>query len=271
MTKWKAYLWAGVLVIFGVTGLFAAPQAELWPRWQAHNPQSQVQVDHRAWDRFLQTYVDTNHPSGVHVVRYPQVSTQDRLALEGYIESLESIEVSNLAKEEQLAYWVNMYNAVTVDLILENYPLESIRDIRRPWDTALVRVENEELTLNDIEHRILRPIWNDPRIHYVVNCASSGCPNLQNRAFTRANWDEMFTQAAIQYINHPRGANFTGRQPVFSSIYDWYGVDFGNTVPSVVAHMKQYAQGSTLDQLLAFESGGYGRVRYEYDWTLNAP
>jgi hypothetical protein len=271
MIKWMALLWTGIGMILGAAGLFAAPQAELWPRWQAHNPQSQMQVDHQDWDSFLQSYVDTSHPSGVNVVRYSQVSPQDRQALDGYIRYLESIEVSNLSKDEQVAFWVNTYNAVTLDLILDNYPLESIRDIRRPWDTTLVRVEDEDLTLNDIEHRILRPIWNDPRIHYVVNCASIGCPNLQNRAFTRDNWDEMFDQAAIQYINHPRGADFTGRQPVFSSIYDWYEVDFGDSVPSVIAHMKQYAQGSTLDQLLAFEAGGYGRVRYGYDWALNAP
>ena len=258
-----------LLMLVSLVPLFAAPQAELWPRWEAHNPNSTQVVDHSAWDRFLQQYLVTNDPSGVHLFPYGQVSPADRAILNNYIRSLESTQVSGLNKDEQLAYWVNMYNAVTIQLILNNYPLNSIRNIRRPWDTALVRIEGEQLTLNDIEHRILRPIWKDPRIHYVVNCASIGCPNLQPRAYTSTNWPELFDLAARQFINHPRGVNFSGSRPVFSSIFDWYQVDFGGNIQGVVTHMLNYAEGPTAVALNQFAQSNYGRVRYEYDWNLN--
>ncbi|MFW5812572.1 MAG: DUF547 domain-containing protein, partial [Alkalispirochaetaceae bacterium] len=176
----------------------AAPQAELWPRWEAHDPASSATVDHADWGEFLDRYLVTNHPSGVNRVRYGSVSAADRRALQSYIQELEATPVSELNRDEQLAFWINIYNAATVELILANYPVDSIRDIggglmrKGPWDDPLLTVEGEELTLNDVEHRIIRPIWQDERIHYVVNCASIGCPNLYPEPITADNWDRVF-------------------------------------------------------------------------------
>ncbi len=272
MKKMYLLVYLGLLIagfLIPTTPAYSAPQAELWPRWEQHNPGSTQIVNHSEWDWFLQKYLVTDDPSGIHLVDYSRVNSADKVRLQSYITSLESTPVSRLNRNEQVAFWVNMYNAVTIHLILDNYPLKSIRDIRRPWDTALVRVENEQLTLNDIEHRILRPIWQDPRIHYVVNCASLGCPNLLPLAYTGENWEQLFERAAREFINHPRAVDFSGNRPVFSSIYNWYAVDFGNSVPSLVSHLRQYADGQTARVLSEFSQGGYGRVRYEYDWNLN--
>lgn len=258
----------------------AAPQAELWPRWEAHDPASTRTVDHSAWGSFLDSYLVTEHPTGVNRVRYDAVTVEDRRALQRYVAEMEAVPVSDLNRDEQIAYWTNLYNAVTVDVILEHYPVESIRDIgisgsafnRHPWDAHLVTVEQEELTLNDIEHRIMRPIWQDPRIHYAVNCASIGCPNLQPEPFTGDTWDSMYDRAAREYVNHPRGVDLTGRRPLFSSIYDWYAVDFGGSIEGVVTHVLSYAESEKAVRLRRFAEGGYrGRVRYEYDWDLNEP
>lgn len=264
-----------VLPVFLVLGVqfngAAAPQAELWPRWEAHVPGATTTVDHRDWGVFLQRYVVTDTADGVNRVDYSAVSREDRQMLQRYIASLEAVAVSRLDRREQLAFWTNLYNAVTVELILENYPLQSIRRIRRPWDTALVTVEQEPLTLNDIEHRIMRPIWNDPRIHYVVNCASIGCPNLLPVPFTGATWDSLADEAARGYINHPRGIDLSGQRPVFSSIYSWYAVDFGGDIAGVVDHALPYAEAPLAVQLRRFRQEGFpGRVAYEYDWDLNS-
>jgi hypothetical protein len=165
-----------------------------------------------------------------------------------YLNALAAIQVSGLSRQEQLAFWINLYNALTIDIVLAHYPVRSILDIdispglfaRGPWDKSLIQVEGEALTLNDIEHRILRPIWNDPRIHYAVNCASVSCPNLQNRAFTGATVERMLDSAATAYINNQRGARIEGGQLIVSKIYDWYQEDFRGSARGVIAHLRSY-------------------------------
>jgi hypothetical protein len=261
---------------FGMAGaatLAAAPQAELWPRWEEHDPRSTVSIDHADWGTFLERYVVDDHPSGVNRVRYGGVSPADHRLLEDYLDRLQGVPVSELNRDEQLAYWLNLYNAATVDLILDNYPVDSIRDLGEgafssgPWNDPLLRVEGETLTLNDVEHRIIRPIWQDPRIHYVVNCASYGCPNLYPEPVTAENWDEVFDRSARAYVNHPRGLRFERGRLVLSEIYNWYVADFGGSLAGVVDHLDPYLDAETANRLRDYD----GRVRYDYDWDLNEP
>ncbi len=135
-----------------------------------------------------------------------------------------------------------------------------------PWGKKLVRVEGEELSLDDIEHRILRPIWKDPRIHYAVNCAALGCPNLMPTAFTRSNTEELLERGARDYINSKHGARFdSDRRLIASSLYDWYQEDFGGDEASVIAHLRSYARPA-----LAAKLEGITEVYdFEYDWALN--
>ncbi len=260
-------LWAGVKE----TG--AAPKAELWPRWEANDPLSTIRVDHSLWDRFLKNYLVTDDPSGVNKIRYGAVTEADRKSLEEYLSALQAVRVSGLSRLEQKAYWINLYNALTVKVILDHYPVQSILDInispglfsKGPWGAKLLRIEGEEASLNDIEHRILRPIWKDNRVHYAVNCASMSCPNLQPEAFTQENTDGLLEKGARQYVNHPRGARFEGRGLILSSIYDWYQADFGGTQAGVIQHLLRYAA----DPLAGKLSGYKGRIEYHYDWKLN--
>ena len=184
-----------------------------------------------------------------------------------------AVPISRYSRDEQLAYWINLYNALTVQAVLDDYPVESIRKISispglfsiGPWDRKLIRIEGEDLTLNDIEHRILRPIWQDPRIHYAVNCASISCPNLMPTAFTGANADELMTAGAREYINSPRGVTVRNGRLYVSSIYDWFDDDFGGTDARVIAHLREYAS-PALDAKLARISRISGD---DYDWDLN--
>jgi len=175
--------------IASIEALFA-PRAELWQRWTAHDPAAAA-IDHAPWDRFAKTYVKPQ-PDGVNRVAYARVSAADRKALADYVAGLAGVPISAYHRDQQLAYWLNLYNALTVKLVLDHYPVASIRDIdispgwfsNGPWNKKLVTIEGEAVSLNDIEHRILRPIWRDARIHYAVNCAAVGCPHLKPEAFT---------------------------------------------------------------------------------------
>ncbi len=255
---------AGLLVPAALT---AAPQAELWPRWESHDPTSTIVVDHDLWQEFIDEYIVTDHPTGVVRVDYAAVTDGDRRDLQAYIRAMEAVPVDDLSRNEQLPYWLNLYNAITVELILEHYPLDSIRDINRPWDTPIATVEGIEVTLNDIEHRIIRPIWMDPRIHYVINCASYGCPDLYPVALTGDNIDGIMDRAARMYLAHPRGVRFEGNRLILSSIFDWFQPDFGTDEEEVLAHIAQYAPAEVSSRF----SQRRGRIRYEYDWALNSP
>jgi Protein of unknown function, DUF547 len=201
------------LILLLQPAAYAAPKAELWPRWQKNDPSGQQRVDHSVWDGFLRKYIVAPHPSGINRVRYGSVAPEDRKALKDYLKSLQSLPVSSYNRAEQRAYWINLYNAFTVDLVLSRFPVESIRDInispglfsRGPWGAKLLIIEEEKLSLDDIEHRILRPIWKDNRVHYAVNCASLGCPNLQPAAYTSENTEALLETGAREYVNHPRG------------------------------------------------------------------
>jgi len=252
---------------------YCAPAADLWPRWQMHEPDSRLSVDHADWDQIVARYVDAQHPSGINRFKYRDVRDEDRKVLQGYLRKMQEIEVSRLARDEQKAYWINLYNALTVDVILDHYPVKSIRDIdispglfsNGPWDAKLLSIEGQRVSLNDIEHRILRPIWQDNRIHYAVNCASLGCPNLQPRAFTAANQDMLLEKCATDFINHPRGVSFTGNRLEVSSIYFWFMEDFGNSEAGIIVHLQKYLSAEKLKQLNSLSS----KMRHRYDWSLN--
>jgi hypothetical protein len=249
----------------------AAPRADLWPRWQAHDPQSNTRLDHSAWGRFLETYLVVGKPGAVNLVRYQAVTAPDKQALDRYVAALAGVTVAKLNRAEQKAYWINFYNALTVKIILDNYPVKSIRDIKSgwfspgPWDLKLVRVEGVELTLNDIEHRILRPIWQDNRIHYAVNCASLGCPNLPPVPFTAENSERLLDQGARDYVNSFRGTRIEGIVLILSEIYDWYQADFASSRDGVIRHLRQWAEPPLAAALQTFS----GEVIYDYDWRLN--
>ena len=252
------------------TQAVAAPKAKLWERWAAYNPNDARSIDHTSWGRFLKEYVQS-HSSGVNRIGYGQVNDSSRASLQAYINGLAQTPISHFNRQEQLAYWINLYNALTVQVVLDHYPVRSIRDIKSglfsfgPWGKKLVTVEGEQLTLDDIEHRILRPIWKDPRIHYAVNCAATGCPNLQPVAFTAAAVDRLLDQAAAEFINHPRGVTVKRRKLVVSSIYVWFQTDFGGSDEGVIRHLRRFANADLSKRLAKVMKISDDR----YDWTLN--
>ena len=249
----------------------AAPKAELWPKWEAHNADSDAAIDHSVWDAFLRNYLSER--DGINLLNYGGVSESDRKELDEYIAALMATDIAAHNRDQQRAFWINLYNALTARVILAHYPVESIMDIdispgvfaSGPWGKKLIMVGGEELSLDDIEHRILRPIWRDARIHYAVNCASIGCPNLALRAWTAENAEEMLEAGARAYVNHPRGAKVEDGRLLVSSIYEWFKEDFGGDDDGVISHLRGYADGELRGQLEGISSVSGD----DYDWNLN--
>ena len=249
-----------------------APKAERWAFWDSRDAGSTLQIDHSDWDRFLGQYILPGD-DGINRVPYSRVSDTDRRQLRLYIASLEQLPIRRYSRDQQLAYWINLYNALTVYVILQHYPVNSIRDIDispgffadGPWGKKLLTIEDQAVSLNDIEHRILRPLWQDPRLHYALNCASLGCPNLSVSAFHANTLDAMLDQGATAYVNHPRGVMLRDGKLYVSSIYSWFRGDFGDSDSAVIDHLKLYASPALKNTLSAIE-----RIAGDdYNWSLN--
>jgi hypothetical protein len=232
-------------------------------------------IDHAAWDRLLKTYVRPD-ADGLNRVDYAAFKRDGQAALKDYIAKLEAVDPATLPRPEQFALLANLYNAKTADIVLDHYPVKSIRDISLgggllgvftggPWKAKALKMKGVELSLDDIEHGMLRPVFKDPRVHYAVNCASVGCPNLGTEAFTGDQLDAQLDAAARAYVNHPRGADPKPDGLVASSIYDWYQQDFGGSEDGVIAHLKTYADPALAQKL----EGTTSIADYAYDWSLN--
>jgi len=245
-------------------------------RFADHDEASTATIEHGAWGEILDGYLHTDDPSGVHLFDYAGLQTNpaDRSKLQSYLATLQGVDPRRYRRDEQMAYWINFYNALTVEVVLTEYPVDSIRDIsssilpnQGPWGDPYARLLGQELTLDNIEHDILRPIWQDPRIHYAVNCASIGCPNLAPRPYTADRMEEMLNESARGYVNHPRGVEILDESfGVASSIYSWFVEDFGGNEEGVIRHLLEYANPELGEAIMSFEGG----LEYEYDWNLNA-
>ena len=276
MAKLNFLFWRGAIPLMAAFLLAAAPaaaapEAELWPRWLAHQQGSGLSVDHSVWDDFLSRYLRRG-ADGIMRVRYAQVSPADRKSLKGYIDALAAAPVGKLDRPEQLAFWINLYNALTVSTVLDHYPLASIRDIDispglfedGPWGKKLIAVEGEPLSLDDIEHRILRPIWRDPRLHYALNCAAIGFRTLSRSRLRQgcSSRSSMPPRAPMSIIRAAR----TSRAANSSSLRSMSGMRrLGGDDVSIIAHLRRYAD-AALDRALA----GRSKVdNHSYDWALN--
>ena len=260
-----------LLLPAGLLGGWSSSAPEAWEYWEYNNPDNAQPIDHSTWDMFLRKYVRPDG-NGYNKFAYGEVSSADKAMLENYIQKLSQVEITERARPVQLAYWINLYNALTIKVVLDHYPVASIRDIRLggllsrgPWDGELVEIEEEQITLNAIEHEILRPIWRDPRLHYAINCASVGCPNLHNRAFTAANTPQLLDQLATAYLAHPRGLSIENNEATVSSIFQWFAYDFGNSEQKIIKHIAKYAPAQKAQALIKIGD----LADADYDWALN--
>lgn len=230
-----------------------------------------ARVNYAAFDQFLERYwvLDEN---GIARLRYHAVSESDQARLIAFVDGLQNTDPDTLDRDERLAYWINLYNAQTIRVVLDNYPVDSIRDIKDgpfsigPWARKDLVVNDTQISLNDIEHGIIRPAFNEPRIHYALNCAATSCPNLAPQAWQAEGLDAALDAAEQAYLADPRGVRVDAHgRIVASKIFIWFQEDFGENGAEVAARLASIAPDPTGAAIAA-----RGRIdRYEYDWALN--
>ncbi len=220
-------------------------------------PSWRIQVQntaHDKWDALLQKHVT---PSGE--VSYSDFKT-DVKELQEYLSMLSHIAPDeNASKEEKLIYYINLYNAATVKLILDHYPIKSIKDIKNPWDKKWIKVGEKIISLGAIEHKILRKL-NEPRIHFAINCASFSCPKLLNRAFTFEKLETQLEEASRAFVNDKGKNRISATSADISKIFKWYKTDFTEK-GSLVDFINTYSDVSI--------NAGINLKYIEYDWSLN--
>ena len=270
----RCVLPAGLLAAALAAGACGPPEAVEIVGWDAGDESNVERIDHSAWQDVLDGYLAPD-AAGVNLVDYEGLAANagDSARLAGYLDYLQGLDPRDYPRAEQMAYWINLYNALTVKVVLDAYPVDTIRDIHEgvvpytgPWGDVHANVAGQDLTLDAIEHGILRPLWRDERIHYAVNCAAYGCPHLLETAFTAENTEMLLEAGARDYVNSFRGVDVVDEDfIVLSSIYEWYPEDFGDTEEAVMAHLLEYADDGLAAQLEVFE----GAVEHDYDWSLN--
>ena len=209
---------------------------------------------HDIWDSELKKYVDDQGN-----VNYRGWKKNSKL-LETYLKNLENNPpIEQWTKNDSLAYFINTYNAVTVKLILDNYPLSSIKDLIIPWWLKKFNLKNEKISLNFIEHKILRKM-DEPRIHFAINCASRSCPKLQNVAYYSHELENQLDNAANQFINDQTKNKVNVDHLILSKIFSWFSDDFGNKI-QLLKFVNKYSKIKILES---------ARIEYlNYDWDLN--
>lgn len=209
---------------------------------------------HEAWDALLKKYV-----SATGKVNYKGFKA-DKSKLEDYLKILSSnAPEESWSKAEEMAFWINAYNAFTIKLIVDNYPLSSINKLHggKPWDQKWIKIGGKTYSLNNIENDILRPKFKDARIHFAVNCAAKSCPPLLNAAWTASNLNSNLDAQAKKFINNSAFNKLSEKKVEVSKIFDWYKEDFGD----LPAFLNKYA---------STKVGAKAKVVFlEYDWSLN--
>ncbi len=239
------------------------------------NNYSQDSASVKIYDNLLHKYIVNG------LVDYENLSKDNNLGK--YIDALSKFDPGTLTnKNERLAFWINAYNAYTLKAIADKYPISSINDLHSGgriiahilkttvWDKDFVVINNKKMTLNDIEHRIIRPKFKDPRVHFALVCGAMSCPPLRNEAYTGSKLDEQLNDQGKKFFANPSLNSFDGKNYVahLSKILDWYGSDFGNSDSQILLRIKSF-----LPKQIA-ESVNDNVDKWEidfnsYDWKLN--
>ena len=220
-------------------------------------------VDHGIYADLLKKYVINGK------VDYAGFKTEES-SLDRYLKLLEAVDSKSLSRDEQFAFYANAYNAWTIKLILSRYPdVKSIKDLgslfKSPWKKEIVRLDGEVMTLDNIEHDILRPRFNDPRVHFAINCAAISCPPLSSIPYRGDILNDQLNDSTRSFLNNPDNYKLDGSDLYVSRIFKWFAEDFND---DVLGFYLNYANGDLKQKLEAKRTTL--RIKYlHYDWGLN--
>ena len=215
---------------------------------------SAQKIDHSEWTKILQLHVSESGKVNYRAFK------NNRESLENYLDNLANHAPNkNWSNAETKAYWINAYNAYTIQLILDNYPLKSIKDLTDPWGQTFFKINGKMMSLNTIEHKILRPM-DDPRIHFAIVCASESCPKLLNYAYAAETLNIQLDQAAREFINDASKNSITASKITISKLFKWFKSDFPKG-EAFITYLNTY---STL------KINPKTKINYQnYNWSLN--
>ena len=259
--KW-GYLLISCIILFLFVGVWQILPGK---NIEFSNSLESIKPNHIIWNELLNKYVDDNG-----LVDYKGVSSE-RAKLKSYLQNIGSNppDKNSWSQEEQIAYWINAYNAYTIELILEYEPLESIKDIgskiqipffNSPWDIKFIEINGEKVDLNNIEHGILRKEFDEPRIHFAIVCASFSCPKLRNEAFVADKLENQLSDQTAHFINDPTRNEITSSVIKISKIFRWFKGDFTKN-GTIIDFLNQYSNTHINED---------AKIDYkDYNWDLN--
>ncbi|HLU93886.1 MAG TPA: DUF547 domain-containing protein [Membranihabitans sp.] len=211
-------------------------------------------MDYSSYEKVLK-----NNVTDSGIVDYESIIRNDLDVLNRFLDQISRTDPQRLSTDEQLAFWINAYNAFTIKLIIDHWPLRSIMEIYdgEPWDKKWIGIDDKTYSLDDIEHDIIRDQFGDPRIHFAVNCAAKSCPPLLNKPYTGATLDKQLEDQTRKFINDSRSNQISQNQLILSKIFEWYAEDFAD----LKGFLNKYSESDINPD---------ASVRYNtYDWTIN--
>jgi Protein of unknown function, DUF547 len=221
-------------------------------------------INHDRWDQLVKKHVKDDG-----FVDYKGF-IRDSMELNRYLDQLSAVhpDDKSWSRNEQMAYWINAYNAFTIKLVVKNYPVESIKDIKKGiafvnsvWDIKFIKIQGFTYDLNNIEHNILRPVFKDARVHAAVNCASFSCPRLRQEAYTAEKLDSQLEDAMKKFLADPLRNNITAEKVEISEIFKWFKGDFDRDAGSLIAYINKFSAQKISDNT---------ELKYlDYNWVLN--
>lgn len=225
-------------------------------------------VDHSTFDTLLDKYVEGGYFDYGRLVNNPD----DVARLEEYRREMSRVKPSEHPRDEALAYWINLYNASTIHLIVKNYPVDSIRDlggwVSSVFDKQFIRTTRGTLSLDTVEHGIIRPKYDEPRIHFALVCAAKSCPPLRSEAYTGPELDRQLEEQTEEFLESNMNQFTVDKGSLsleLSSILYWYQEDFGGE-SGVADYVRDYLPAN---QAKLIEEGDYSISFRDYDWSLN--
>lgn len=257
-----------IFILFAVGSIGATPSAASGETGRSFDH------SHSTWTEVLAQNVVKSGPESR--VKYGKLKS-NATTLTRYLQSLEKVskaEFDGFTESQKLAFLINAYNAFTIKLVIDNYPITSIKDagslFKSPWKKKLFSLFGQERSLDEIEHEMIRPVFNEPRIHFALVCASGGCPPLRPEAFKADKLEAQLEDSAKTFLSDPKKNRYLSKQKrlELSSIFKWYGDDFKNKFSSVEAFVASKITSVREDQE-AIKSGKVAITYLEYDWTLN--
>ena len=253
-------------------GAYGATQMNLIEFWNDHEPASLIDLDHSRFEEFLEKYVIDDHPSGIARFDYLAVSQSDFDKLESYLSDMQFMEPRQLTEAEAKAFWINLYNAATLHMVIEEFVDGNPTRIQargvpiRRWRRDIITISEQRMSLEDILHGVIRPLYQDPRVHYALIFCMYGSPDMPTTVFKGDNNDALLEELEAKFLSKSRAVKIEGDQLVLSSIFKDYDTDFAPSQSQFLAYLRE-----RVPEEVAQSMNGVTKVRYEFDDTVNIP